>query len=88
MIYADKQNNQIIIYVEGNLDNVENIKSVIKSEIKNCSSKEIILDLAKLNFVSDECLKELKNLQFEYNIKFKNYSSFYTEMRLNEYQLL
>jgi anti-anti-sigma regulatory factor len=87
-IHKTIKDNQLIIYIEGRLNNIDEIVSIIKEDISNVQTKEVIVDLAKLEFISDKCLNLLQHLKSTYNLKFKNYSGVYTEMRLNEFQLL
>lgn len=58
-----------------------------KSESVDKKDKQIILDLSKVDLISNECLKLFQKYKSIYNLKFQNYS-LYIEMQLEEFGLL
>jgi len=102
-IYRLEEENKVIIYIEGRIDSVEKMLSLVpeldytkrkvpfskrESVINDYSEmEELVLDFERLEFISDECLQFFSKLKSIYNIKFRN-SSLYIEMKLKEYKLL
>gem|GEM_PF-5453583 len=101
-IYRLEEENKVIIYIEGRIDSVEKMLSLVpeldytkrkvpfskrESVINDYSEmEELVLDFERLEFISDECLQLFSKLKSIYNIKFRN-SSLYIEMKLKEYKL-
>jgi anti-anti-sigma regulatory factor len=100
-IYRSEEKNSSVIHIEGRLDSVDKMIELIPEfdyfhrkepfaenyiySVKN--DQGIIIDLAKLEFISEDCLKVFQKFKSIYKIKFRNYS-LYIEMQLNEYGLL
>ncbi len=99
--YSSGKKDNSVIHIEGRLDSVENLVRLIPEMdyIYQVSKREayddsdignscvISIDLEKLEFISEECLKMFQKLKSIYNIKFQNYSLF-IEMKLSEFELL
>ncbi|MBI3195677.1 MAG: hypothetical protein HYZ34_14605 [Ignavibacteriae bacterium] len=83
---------QPIISMEGRLDAVRVIEKQLADillgslhESKNI--KEVLIDLEKVEFISEDCLKMFERVQQLYPIKFRGYSLF-NETKLREHSLL
>lgn len=77
-----------IIYLEGRIEPA----SIIEQELNQIfyglrDRSEIIIDLDKIEFICDDCLKMFQRFKKIYPLSFRGYS-LYIEMQLLEYKLL
>lgn len=95
-IYREETDKNTVIYIKGRLESVTMLKRyipefdlIMREDQSKESKKEIILDLAEAEFISEDTLKYFHRLKSEYKIpvRFVNYSLF-IEMQLEEFKLL
>ncbi len=95
-IYRKDSSGGSIIYIKGRVESVNKLVKQIPEfddsgveTGKPVEKKEIILDLAEVEFISEETLRFFQRLKVNYGIpiKFRNYS-LYIEMQLEDFKLL
>ena len=95
-IYRKDSSGSSIIYIKGRVESVNKlVKQIPEFEDsgnetgKHMDVKEITLDLAEVEFISEDTLKYFQRLKLNYGIpvKFRNYS-LYIEMLLEDFNLL
>ena len=95
-IYRKETEKNTVIYIKGRLESVTMLTRyipefdlIMREDQSSGSRKEILLDLAEAEFISEDTLKYFHRLKSEYEIpvRFVNYS-LYIEMQLEEFKLL
>ena len=95
-IYRKETEKKTVIYIKGRLESVITLTQhipefdlIMREDYSDVSRKEIILDLAEAEFISEDTLRYFHRLKSEYKIpvRFVNYS-LYIEMQLEEFNLL
>ena len=99
-VYRKASEKNHVIHIEGRLDSLYNMMIKLIPELDDIKTSDIMnnersiqntiiinIDLSKLEFISEECLRLFQKLKTIYNIKFQNYSLF-IEMKFIEYDLL
>lgn len=84
----NKNPSNLKIYLEGRIDTVLTIEQELNKILYGLrESSEIIIDLDKIEFICDDCLKMFQRFKKIYPLCFQGYS-LYIEMQLLEYNLL
>ncbi len=81
-----------IIFMEGRLDAVRDIEKqladILLSTLKESQTfPEVLIDLEKVEFIGEDCLKMFERVRQSYPIEFQGYSLF-NETKLREHSLL
>ncbi len=99
LLHSYKNNDNLIVCIEGRLDSEEEIERLlddyflmnkVTSENQFYTERNITsltLDLSKTDFISEKCLKLFQKYITSNKIEFKNYP-LYIGMRLEEFSLL